>query len=107
MIQVTERAQRKIRQMIEAQDKPGMCLRVYVEGGGCSGMQYGLTFDHEIKEGDEQVEYEGFQVLVDPASRPMLEGLEVDYKDSLMDGGFKIFNPKAKTTCGCGQSFSC
>ena len=107
MIQVTERAQRKIREMIGAPDKPGRFLRVYVEGGGCSGMQYGLTFDDEIKDDDEHVDYEGFQVLVDPASRPMLEGLEVDYKDSLMDGGFKIFNPKAKTTCGCGQSFSC
>ena len=107
MIQVTERAQEKIRQMIAADEKSGLSLRVYVEGGGCSGMQYGLTFDHEVKDDDEQLEYDGFKVLVDPASRPMLEGLQLDYKDSLMDGGFKIHNPQAKTTCGCGQSFSC
>ncbi len=106
MISVTENAEKKIRQMIEKEGKPSMNLRVYVEGGGCSGMQYGLTFEENARDDDELVAYDGFKVLVDPMSRPFLDGTEIDYSDSLMDGGFKIRNPQAKTTCGCGQSFS-
>ena len=105
MIQVTERAQEKIRQMIEADGKPGMKLRLSVEGGGCSGMRYDLSFEQDPHEDDEQIDCDGFKVLVDRASKPFLQGLQVDYKDALMDGGFKIVNPQAKTTCGCGQSF--
>jgi len=107
MIHVTEPAQNKIRQMLSAEGKEGFHLRLYVEGGGCSGMQYGLSFDDNVKEDDHQFEFEGFKVLVDPASHPLLDGMRVDYKDSLMDGGFKLHNPKATATCGCGQSFSC
>ncbi|MGD8375277.1 MAG: iron-sulfur cluster assembly accessory protein [Acidobacteriota bacterium] len=107
MIHVTEQAQKKIRQMLEADDKQGFHLRLSVQGGGCSGMQYGLSFDDTIQDDDQQFEYEGFKVLVDPASHPMLDGMQVDYRDSLMDGGFKLHNPKATATCGCGQSFSC
>ena len=106
MISVTESAAKKIRQMIEKEGKPSGNLRVYVEGGGCSGMQYGLTFEENVRDDDEFVEYDGFKVVVDPMSRPFLDGTEIDYSDSLMDGGFKIRNPQAKTTCGCGQSFS-
>ena len=106
MIQLTERAKKKIQEMIRAEGKPGLSLRLYVEGGGCSGMQYGLTFEGGLREDDEQVQYDGFKVLIDRMSLPFLRGTEVDYVDALMDGGFKIKNPQAKTTCGCGQSFS-
>ena len=104
-IHLTERAQQKVRRMIEADGKAGRNLRIYVEGGGCSGMKYGLTFDEKVREDDEQIQYDGFKVLVDRVSCSFLEGTRVDYKDSLMDGGFQIQNPQAKTTCGCGQSF--
>jgi iron-sulfur cluster assembly accessory protein len=69
-------------------------------------MQYGLTFENGSRDDDEQIECEGFKVLIDPMSLPFLDGTQVDYSDSLMSGGFKINNPQAKTTCGCGQSFS-
>jgi iron-sulfur cluster assembly accessory protein len=106
MIQLSERAQRKVRQMIQADGRSGVRLRIYVEGGGCSGMQYGLQFDEELREDDERFDCGGFQVVVDRMSLPFLAGTTLDYKDALMDGGFKIQNPQAKTTCGCGQSFS-
>jgi len=106
MIHVTDSAAKKIRQMIEKEGKPGLNLRIYIEGGGCSGMQYGLTFEEAVREDDETFPYDGFLLVVDPMSRPYLEGTEIDYSDSLMSGGFKIRNPQAKTTCGCGQSFS-
>jgi len=106
MIQLTDKAVEKIQQMIQAKGVPGMNLRVYVEGGGCSGMQYGLTFEENAGDEDALIEYEGFKLLVDPASRPLLEEVQLDYSDSLMDSGFKFKNPKAQATCGCGQSFS-
>ena len=106
MIQVTENAAKKIRTMVDEQGIAGSNLRLYVEGGGCSGMQYGLTFEKEVRDDDAQFPYDGFKVIVDPMSMPFLDGTQVDYRDSLMDGGFKIQNPQAKTTCGCGQSFS-
>jgi len=105
MIQITESAANKVRQMIATQGKSGMNLRLYVEGGGCSGMQYGLTFDAAVSEEDEQIDCDGFKVVVDPMSLPFLQGAQVDYLDTLMESGFKIQNPQAKTTCGCGQSF--
>jgi len=105
MIQITESAANKVRQMLAAQGKPGMNLRLYVEGGGCSGMQYGLTFDGAVNDDDEQIECGDFKVVVDPMSLPFLQGARVDYLDTLMESGFKIQNPQAKTTCGCGQSF--
>lgn len=105
MIEVTENATKKIRQMMEAEGKAGAHLRVYVEGGGCSGMQYGLTFEETAREDDEQIDCGGFKVLVDPMSLPFLDGARVDYIETLMESGFKISNPQAKTTCGCGQSF--
>jgi len=105
MIQITESAANKVRQMLTADGKAGMHLRLYVEGGGCSGMQYGLKFDGAVSDDDEQIECAGFKVLVDPMSLPFLQGARVDYLDTLMESGFKIQNPQAKTTCGCGQSF--
>lgn len=80
-------------------------LRIYVQGGGCSGFQYGMVLD-EVGEGDETFELEGVKVIVDPMSLRYLEGAEVDYKEDLMGGGFAIKNPQAKSTCGCGHSFS-
>ena len=88
--------------MPDSQNKP---LRVFVQGGGCSGFQYGFTFD-EKKEGDNAWEQGGVQVVVDPQSAEYLSGASLDYKDGLQDAGFTINNPNAQRTCGCGQSFS-
>ncbi len=108
MITLTESAQKKVRDII-AQEKnlQGKFLRVFVEGGGCSGMQYGFTFD-ESREGDAEVNYEGFKVIVDPKSSPYLQGSVVDYVagDGLEGSGFKIENPNARGSCGCGSSFT-
>ncbi len=85
-------------------DPEGKALRVYVESGGCSGMQYGLVFD-EQREGDHELEFEGVPVVVDDFSAKYLQGSVVDFSDDLNDSGFKVSNPNAKTTCGCGKSF--
>jgi len=106
MITVTERASEKVKEIMEAEEKPGYGLRVYVEGGGCSGFQYGMAFEKAETEEDDVFEMHGLKIFVDPYSAPMLNGTEVDYKDGLQDAGFSIKNPNAKTTCGCGQSFS-
>ena len=109
MIDVTENAIRKIEYMLQAEGHKGKNLRVYVEGGGCSGLQYGLIFeDHRQanEEKDETIDCGSFQVVVDRMSLPFLEGASVDYVDTLMESGFKMQNPQAKSTCGCGHSFS-
>jgi iron-sulfur cluster assembly accessory protein len=87
--------------MPDSADKP---LRIFVQGGGCSGFQYGMVLD-EITDGDEVFEIDGVKVIVDPMSQRYLEGAEVDYKEDLMGGGFAIKNPNATSTCGCGHSF--
>ena len=108
MITLTESAQKRVREMI-AQEKSleGKYLRVFVEGGGCSGLQYGFTFDDQ-HEGDVEVPYEGFKVLVDPKSETYVQGSVVDYVvgDGLHGSGFQIQNPNAKGSCGCGSSFT-
>jgi iron-sulfur cluster assembly accessory protein len=81
-------------------------LRVGVVGGGCSGFSYQLDFDDQVQDGDQVLEYDGFQVRVDPTSAPYLKGLQIDYVSSLHGGGFKFLNPNASQTCGCGSSFS-
>jgi iron-sulfur cluster assembly accessory protein len=81
-------------------------LRVAVVGGGCSGFSYQLDFDDQEQDGDQVIDYEGFQVRVDPTSAPYLKGLQIDYVSSLHGGGFKFVNPNAAQTCGCGSSFS-
>jgi iron-sulfur cluster assembly protein len=106
MIEVTDNAIKKVRQMVEAETADGKHLRIYVEGGGCSGLQYGLKFDDRVQDNDEIIDCGDFQVLGDRMSMPFLEGAQVDYLDTLMESGFKIQNPQAKSTCGCGQSFS-
>jgi len=105
VILVTESAAREIRTMRDAQpENAGKPLRVYVEGGGCSGMQYGMTFD-ESRAGDLQVEHFGLPVVVDELSATYLKGATIDFSDSLNGGGFKITNPNAHSSCGCGKSF--
>ncbi|CAI4033240.1 MAG TPA: iron-sulfur cluster insertion protein ErpA [Nitrospiraceae bacterium] len=105
MITVTDVAANKIKElMLEEKDVVG--LRVYVRGGGCHGYQYGMAFENKIGEDDTVIEKNGIQVILDPQSAPLLSGAEVDYVDSLQGSGFAVKNPQAKTTCGCGSSFS-
>jgi iron-sulfur cluster assembly accessory protein len=104
-VSLTEAAAAHIRSMqAEQPENAGKILRVYVEGGGCSGMQYGMVFD-EKRENDVKAEFFGVPVLVDSVSAGYLEGSVIDYSDALTGGGFKITNPKAKGSCGCGKSF--
>ncbi len=102
----TPAAARKVAQLIEEEGNPDLKLRVYIQGGGCSGFQYGFTFDEEIGEGDTVVETEGVTLLVDPMSMQYLTGAEIDYTEGLQGAQFVIRNPNATTTCGCGSSFS-
>lgn len=104
IIQVTENAAAEVKSMRAKPENAGKHLRVYVEQGGCSGMQYGMTFD-EQREGDQVAEMHGVTVLVDAFSAAYLRGTVVDFSDALSDGGFKITNPNAKQSCGCGKSF--
>ena len=106
MITLTPSACDKVKQLLEKEGKVGHGLRVRVAGGGCSGLQYSLGFDREAKEGDKVLEINGVKVFVDPRSALYLAGVEVDYVDGLSASGFKINNPNAKSTCGCGESFS-
>jgi iron-sulfur cluster assembly protein len=106
MLQVTEQAVEKVKQLMVKEDKEGYGLRVAVQGGGCSGFQYGLSYEKEKKENDQVLEYGGLQVFVDAMSLMYLDDVTIDYVDSLSGAGFKIENPKATGTCGCGASFS-
>ncbi|HEC12726.1 MAG TPA: iron-sulfur cluster insertion protein ErpA [Acidiferrobacteraceae bacterium] len=102
----TDQAAARVKVLIQEEDKPGLRLRVYVMGGGCSGFQYGFTFDEEHGEGDTVVENDGVELVIDPMSFQYLAGAEVDYKEDLQGSRFTISNPNAATTCGCGSSFS-
>ncbi|MDH5517361.1 MAG: iron-sulfur cluster insertion protein ErpA [Gammaproteobacteria bacterium] len=102
----TDSAANKVKALIEEEQNPNLKLRVYVTGGGCSGFQYGFTFDENTEEDDTVVENSGVILVVDPMSFQYLEGAEIDYKEDLSGAQFKINNPNAKTTCGCGSSFS-
>ncbi len=102
----TDAAAKKVRSLIEEEGNPELMLRVYITGGGCSGFQYGFTFDEEIKDGDTEVENGGVKLLIDPMSFQYLVGAEIDYKEGLEGSQFVIRNPNATTTCGCGSSFS-
>jgi iron-sulfur cluster insertion protein len=102
----TDAAADKVGELIKEEDNPNLKLRVFVSGGGCSGFQYGFTFDENMEEGDFCVENRGVQLLVDPMSAQYLMGAEIDYKEDLQGAQFVIRNPNAKTTCGCGSSFS-
>ena len=102
----TSAAARKVRQLIVEEGNEALKLRVFVTGGGCSGFQYGFTFDEKVEEGDTQVENEGVTLLVDPMSFQYLAGAEIDYSEGLEGAQFVIKNPNATTTCGCGSSFT-
>ena len=102
----TEAAANKVKALIEEENNPGLKLRVFVSGGGCSGFQYGFKFDETLDEGDTVVEKCGVTLLVDPMSFQYLAGAEIDYTEGLEGAQFVIRNPNATTTCGCGSSFS-
>jgi iron-sulfur cluster insertion protein len=102
----TEAAARKVHELIQEEGNPELKLRVYITGGGCSGFQYGFTFDEARAEDDFAIDREGVTLLVDPLSLQYLTGAEIDYSESLSGSQFVIRNPNAKTTCGCGSSFS-
>lgn len=102
----TDAAAAKVRTLIEGEDNPNLKLRVFISGGGCSGFQYGFTFDESVNDGDTQVENGGVMLLIDPMSFQYLAGAEIDYKEDLQGAQFIIRNPNAQTTCGCGSSFS-
>lgn len=106
VIQVTDRAVAKVRSLIEEEGNSDLKLRVFVTGGGCSGFQYGFTFDELSDEDDTQVERDGVVVLVDPLSYQYIEGAELDYMEGLEGSRFVVTNPNATTTCGCGSSFA-
>ena len=105
-LQFSDSAADKVRQLIDEEGNPNLKLRVFVQGGGCSGFQYGFTFDETVEEGDTTVENQGVTLIVDPASFQYLAGAEIDYREGLEGAQFVIRNPNAKTTCGCGSSFA-
>jgi iron-sulfur cluster assembly accessory protein len=106
MINVTSTAATKISELLADEQKDGSGLRVFVQGGGCSGFQYGLMIDENSGDGDQVYESNGVRLYVDPISVRYLVGAEVDFVDTVTGGGFTIKNPQAVSTCGCGQSFS-
>ncbi|PWV58680.1 iron-sulfur cluster insertion protein ErpA [Plasticicumulans acidivorans] len=102
----SDAAAAKVKVLIEEENNPALMLRVFVSGGGCSGFQYGFTFDEELQDGDTMIENGGVKLLIDPMSYQYLVGAEIDYTEGLEGAQFVIRNPNATTTCGCGSSFS-
>ena len=102
----TDNAAKKVKELIEEEGSPDLKLRVFVSGGGCSGFQYGFTFEEEVNDDDTLVQKDTVTLLIDPMSLQYLMGAEIDYQDSLQGSQFVIRNPQATTTCGCGSSFS-
>lgn len=102
----TDAAATKVRELLEDEDNPDLNLRVFIQGGGCSGFQYGFTFDEKFEDGDQAFANGDVKLIVDPMSFQYLMGAEVDYTDSVDGSQFVIRNPNAQTTCGCGSSFS-
>jgi iron-sulfur cluster assembly accessory protein len=105
-IEVTPAAREQVLKIMGRDAKPDAALRLFVQGGGCSGLTYGMTFDRKETGDEVAFQGDGLTVVVDRASAPLLEGLKVDYLLGLEASGFKIFNPNAKETCSCGKSFS-
>ena len=102
----TENASLKVKSLIEEEGNDALKLRVFVQGGGCSGFQYGFTFDEEVNDDDTQMQKNGVTLLIDAMSYQYLVGAEIDYKDDINGSQFVIKNPNATSTCGCGSSFS-
>lgn len=113
MLTVTENAAQKLKELVSGKDDNGkeynpetVGLRVFVQGGGCSGFQYGMQVENEPQESDHKFESNGVRVFVDPISIKYLDSAVIDFSDNLMGGGFSVKNPNAKSTCGCGSSFN-
>lgn len=105
-VDLTPRAVDKVKEIINQQGQDGAGLRIYIQGGGCSGFKYGMQLDTEPAPDDEVLDFDGLRVYVDSMSMPYLEGASVDYvEDALLGQGFKVENPNAASSCGCGQSF--
>ena len=102
----TDAAAQKVKSLITEEENPALKLRVYITGGGCSGFQYGFTFDEKVNEGDLTVENAGVQLVIDPMSLQYLIGGAIDYTEGLEGSRFVVNNPNASSTCGCGSSFS-
>ena len=105
-LQFTDAAATKVKNLIADEENPALKLRVYITGGGCSGFQYGFTFDDQMNDGDMTIEKQGVSLVIDPMSLQYLVGGSVDYTEGLEGSRFIVTNPNAKTTCGCGSSFS-
>jgi iron-sulfur cluster assembly protein len=105
MLNLTDLAATKIQNILKERDVPNHGLRVFVAGGGCSGLQYGMALESQAMDRDEIIEVGGIKLYVDPTSAEYLHGATIDYEDNLMSGGFRIENPNASSTCNCGQSF--
>jgi iron-sulfur cluster insertion protein len=106
ILELNPSAVEKIRDILAEENNPKIKLRIFVQGGGCSGMSYGFTLDEETNEDDFTMDFDGVPLLVDSMSSQYLQGSTVDYKEDLMGAEFKIINPNAQTSCGCGSSFS-
>ncbi|MGI9264588.1 MAG: iron-sulfur cluster insertion protein ErpA [Gammaproteobacteria bacterium] len=102
----SDAAASKVSELLREEDNPNLKLRVFISGGGCSGFQYGFTFDENVEDGDTRIDKGGVTLLVDPMSVQYLMGAEIDYREDLEGAQFVIRNPNATTTCGCGSSFS-
>lgn len=105
LITLTPVAAAKVRELLESEGNPDLALRVYVAGGGCSGLQYGMALDDSVMDDDTLVNHDGIRVLIDSESYGFLTGSEIDYVDSLMGAGFTVNNPNAVSSCSCGHSF--
>ena len=104
MLSMTDKAVAKVEDFLLEDENQGKALRVFVEGGGCSGFQYGLAFD-DVHDDDSKFEFDGVSVLIDPKTAEYIKGASIDFVETLQESGFKITNPQAKSSCGCGQSF--
>lgn len=106
VINVTEAAASKIKELLVSENKEGQAIRLSVSGGGCHGYQYGMQFEENVGEMDQEIQVEGVRFVIDAMSMPMLAGAQVDYVETMQGSGFAINNPNAQSTCGCGSSFS-
>lgn len=105
-IKITDKAIKQVKHLISEEDNTALKLRVFITGGGCSGFQYGFTFDENCAEDDAQIEQDGVTVLIDSMSYPYLLGSTLDYQEGLQGARFSVNNPNATSTCGCGASFA-
>jgi iron-sulfur cluster assembly protein len=104
-ITLTDQARTQLKSLLAKEDNPNLALRLFVTGGGCSGLQYGMAFDDSLRPADEVIDMDGVRVVVDEYTLPHVQGSEIDYVDSLMGAGFTVHNPNAVHSCSCGHSF--